>query len=244
MDALTEKMLARVQGLLALSEDETTTQHERDLATQRAAEIMAKYAIDAAMLAAAADKREIPCDKKIRFPNPYGKQHMMLYFSILTQFGGDAIVIDRPTRGRYSRSSVDYIELHVFGFEADLMVVDVLYTSLLLQGIQQSKNPPRYEHARTWRVSFWAGFTATVRKRLAQAKVTARASTDRPGTDIVLRNRALEVRATLLETYKPSGNYSGSTVRSGAGYAAGQDAGRRANLHHTKAAGRTTRAAL
>lgn len=223
-----EKMLERVRGLLAKAEA-TEFEEEADALTAKAAELMARYSIDAALLAAKADVREVPCDKKIRFDENYGRQHMFLYTVILRAFGGEAIMTRKPTRGR--RNNIDYYELHVFGFEANLMAVDVLYTSLYQQGVTRSKRVPQFEHAKTWRTSFWNGFINVVGERLTAANAET-VSTKAAGTDIVLRDRAVEVKAKMNDQYGKTSTYRGGSTNSAAGYNAGQDAARRANLHN------------
>lgn len=242
MDDLTAKMLERVRGLLALAEDDGATPEEAELATARAAEIMAKYSIDKAMLDATADKREVPCDRVITFPQPYSKQHVWFYYAILRAFRGDGVIIQKPTRNR--GINYDAYKVQVYAFEADLMVVDILYTSLLLQAANQLKNPPPYEHAKTWKVSFWEGFTDVVSERLVEANKIAEAEVKTPGTELVLRDRALEVQARKELDFPQVRKIAGPKARSEEGYRAGQKAGREANLHRTSNVGSTRRAAL
>jgi hypothetical protein len=242
MDANLEKMLNRVRGLLALAEDPHATPAESELATVRAAELMAKYSIDAAMLAAAADVTEVPCDKLVHFPDPYARQHMFLYVAILRAFGGDAVVVSHHRRG-YRSGANNGLQLRVYGFEADLMAVDILYTSLLLQGVNQSKVVPMWENARSWRVSFWVGFTSTISGRLSEThKKVEQAGT--PGTDIVLRDRKALVDQRKAADYPKLSQYGGSSARSESGYKSGQAAGERANLHNKGNVTPTRRTAL
>ena len=242
MDEVLTKMLKRVRGLLALAEDERTPEEEADTATAKAAELMARYSIDAAMLAASADKTEVPCDKVIEFDEPYAKQHVWFYFAILKAFRGDGVIIQKPTRGRYVNK--DSYKLRVYAFEADLMAVDILYTSLLLQAANRLKSPPPYEHAKTWKVSFWSGFTAEVSDRLNDANQNMTDATSTPGTDLVLRDRALVVKAKKDLDYPRLRKVAGPTIRSQRGYDAGREAGRKADLHNTTNVGQTRRTAL
>lgn len=239
MDPLMEKMINRVRGCLALAEDEGATEAERENATIRAAEIMAKFSIDAAMLQAEADVRAVPCDRVVNFPDPYAKQHMFLYVEILRAFGGDAVVIDSPRRYRQNNG----ITLQVYAFEAELTMVDILYTSLLLQGVNQSKVVPSYEHAKTWRVSFWQGYTSVIRRRLAEAHKTVTDSSS-AGTALVLRERGDQVAKRIREEHGKLGQYRGSQARSAHGFTSGREAGNRANLHNNKEAAGAGRHAL
>lgn len=237
-----EKMLKRVQGLLAKAEDEGATEEEADALTAKAAELMAKYSIDAALLSAKADVREIPCDKKIKFEGSYCRQHVFLYYAILRAFGGEGLLTVSPTRGR--NHNIDYYVLHVYGFEANLFAVDVLYTSLYQQGVTRSKRVPYYEHAKTWRVSFWTGFTSVVSKRLEDANATVKDAGE-PGTALVLRDRTAVVKAKMGADHpRMRSSRAQTSVNSANGYNAGEAAGHKANLHNQSNVGQQRRTAL
>lgn len=239
MDPELKKMLDRVKAILALAEDPGATEAEAELATARAAEIMAKWNIDKVMLAAEADKSETPSYKTIRFPDPYAMQHMYLYVDILRAFGGDAVILESPRRGYENNGYL----VQAYGFKADLMAVDVLYTSLYHQGVTRCKNVPRYEHARTWRVSFWAGFTKSISMRLKEAHKSAETSSKTPGTALVLRDRKDAVQLRKFQDHGKLRTHGRPTARSADGYDTGREAGDHANLHNQKAMG-TRRLAL
>lgn len=238
------KILERVQGLLAKAES-TEFEEEAELANAKAQELLAKYSIDAALLAAKADMREVPCDKKFRFKNPYAKQHYTLFYRILRVFGGTAVLIERPHKTR--NQTVDYYDLHVMAMEADLLAVEVLYTSLYQQAVTvlARADIPRWENAKTYRVAFWMDFTSEVVERLEAARADAMVSTKITGTDIVLRDRKLDVEKLQADLYPGKmRKVSGPSARaSSAGFEDGREAGRRANLHNHKATG-TGRLAL
>ena len=238
-----EKKLEQARNLLAKAES-TEFPDEAELLTAKAGEILAKFRIDAAMLAAKADKRELPVDKVMYFEDPYAKQHMYLYFHILKAFGGDAIVISHPRRN--SKEKIHGIKLHVFAFEADLLAVDVLYTSLYQQAVTQANRVPKYEHAKTYKVSFWSAFNSRIYARLTEANCDAAEEDKTPGTDLVLHNRSLDIKAAMADKYKPArvSKYSTSKAHSAVGYAAGKNAADRANLHNTSNVGQRQRTAI
>jgi hypothetical protein len=238
-----EKMLERARALLAKAES-TEFPDEAELLSAKAAEILSKFQIDAALLAAKADMSERPVDKVVYFEDPYAKQHMYLYFHILKAFGGDGIVISHPRRN--SRVKVHGIQLHVFAMAADLQVVDVLYTSLYHQGVTQANHVPKYEHARTYKVSFWWGFTSRIYNRLTEVHNEAVAETKTPGTALVLSNRSLDIKRAMVEKYDPKNvsTYSRSKAHSDRGYEDGKRAGDSANLHNRQAAGQPRRTSI
>src|ERR1035437_7569358 len=65
-------LLERVRKLLAKAESAGTTPPEAEALTAKAAELMAKYGIDRALLAAARPETDQPGDRVIGIPNPGG----------------------------------------------------------------------------------------------------------------------------------------------------------------------------
>lgn len=228
-------LLDRVRALLAKAEG-TDSKHEAEALTAKATELMAKYGIDAAMAAARADVRQKPANKVVLIENPYANRKSQLYYGLLKAFGCDAVWV----------ASGSNTKLHVFGFEADLEAVEMLYTSLLLQAAHQSQNVPSWENARSWRTEFWAGFSSIVVRRVRQSRRTVEdAETKKePGTAIVLRDRAVEVRDALKAEFPHVRTVRRATHVSTSGYGAGQRAGRNANIHDRAATGAGSHRAL
>lgn len=217
-------MLVRVQALLAKAEA-TEFSEEAEALTVKATELMVAYNIDAALIAAKAEVREKPEGTTTFLLNPYGLQKAILYSNLVSVFGGQAIRLS--TKGD--------VKLKVYGFPNDMFAVEVLYTSLSLQVASQSKNVPSNVHGKTWRTSFWQGFTASVITRLKEAKETTekQATADEPGTAIILRSRSLEV-AEMFRQAHPRTRTSTSTYTSSSGFNAGYAAGTQANLHNQR----------
>lgn len=243
MDNEHEKMLKRVQRLLAKAED-TEFPEEAETCTVMAAELMSKYGIDRAMASARADKREKPVSKVFSFPQPYAKQHCTMFFNILVIFGGDGVLLRSPSR--HSKAQNKDLRFQVYAFEADLMAVEVLYTSLLLQATHRLNNAdvPDGEHLRSFKTGWWIGFLNEIVNRLKEARATAEDSVKEPGTAIVLRDRSLEVRDAMLAEHGAVRRGAASHTSSAAGFETGMRDGQRANLHNQANVGQRQRTAI
>ena len=74
-----DKLLDRVRKLLAKAEDESCTPPEAQALTAKAAELMAKYGIDRALLAAVRPETDPPSSRMLDIDNPWGrvKAHLL-----------------------------------------------------------------------------------------------------------------------------------------------------------------------
>lgn len=244
LTAVQQKKLRQVQDLLRKAEDEGCTPEEAEALTAKATYLLTEYNIDAALASARSDKREVPADRVLFFPAPYAKQHVTLFYNILKVFGGEAVMV-RPRHN--SRSQDKGMSVHVYAFEADLTAVDMIYTSLLLQAATQlnKAHVPYYDSARSFRVSWWIGFTNVIIGRLKAAYASAETElTKEPGTAIVLRDRALEVRDKFRADNPKTRRVPGSQATSGSGYRDGERAGKSANIHNRGNVGAQSRTAL
>lgn len=237
-----DKMLDRVRALLNKAES-TEFPEEAEELSRKAAELMARYGIDAAMAAAREDKQAKPGSILIDVTNPYALYKDVLLNGITKAFGCHAVKTYRfgDVKGGGKR-------IHVFGFEADLRMVQMLYTSLLLQGAAGSLHVPRGESARSYRVAYWFKYANTVCERVRESRETAEAEStaSTPGTALVLVSRDVAVKSAARAEYPnlTQGRSRRVTVRSLAGYAAGEAQGRSANIHSRPETGGAARAAL
>ena len=120
------KILERVRKLLAKAEAEGCTPEEAEALTAKAAELMAKYGIEQALLDAtkpSADNK--PTDRKFDIPAPYATVKSSLLFNIGKAMGCNGV--------RLTSRTGDGVVLHMFGFRSDVERAEILYTSLLLQ---------------------------------------------------------------------------------------------------------------
>lgn len=254
---MTDDRLELVRKLLAMAEG-TTNEAERDAFNVKAAALIAKYGIDQALLANAGQVRDEVGDKIITLEAPYLTDKATLLNRV-------ASALRVRTVRRTSTRTSESMEVHLFGFAADLERVDILFTSLLVQasfGIAAARPPsapgrqvggdygywyqPRQESVAAYRRSWLYGFTVAVQDRLEAAEQRAKAEADagrktgQPGTDIVLASRDQQVATRVSEVYPRLKNGPKRTLR-GSGFEAGKTAGKRADLGGTRIAGRGER---
>ncbi|MGN6175440.1 MAG: DUF2786 domain-containing protein [Streptosporangiaceae bacterium] len=219
-------LLARVRKLLAKAEDVGVTPAEAQALTAKAAELMAKYGIDRALLAAARPETDRPADRIIDVGNPWARVQAHLLCGLASAMRCHCVIL--PGTGPGSR-------IHVFGFSSDIERTDVLYTSLLIQmwqGLATAQVPDWSRSPRAWRRSWLLGFATAVVARVRAAEQAAASRATAPSTAagsrtaLVLADRALVIRRNIDRAYpvtrKSHVTYSGNGY--GAGYAEGQRA--------------------
>ena len=239
----TDPILSKVRKLLALAEDPAATEHEAQLYTAKATQLIADYGIDQALLARADPARDPVGDRVITIDAPYAADKVDLLATIAARMR--CVSVRRSRRGVGGKE----LSLHLFGHGSDLERTELLYTSLLLQSAHGlARTPvPAHEHAAAFRRSWLAGFRTAVGRRLADAESRAESAAAgrfrATGTSaaLVLADRTAEAVAAMESTYPGLGtarprNLSGSG--SGQGWAAGQ----RADLGTTRIS--TRRAAI
>src|SRR5262245_38719861 len=196
---LIRKLLAKAEG--------TTNEAERDAFNEKAAELIAKYGIEAALLANDGKTRDVVGDRIVVIDAPYMTDKSILLNNIALPLRVKAVRRD-------STRTATRLEMHLFGFAADLERVEILYTSLLLQATfgLASVRPTRYyaqasQSVAAYRRSWFAGFSAEVNHRLLAAEKRAQREADaartpgQPGTDLVLADRNQQVAARVAEEY-------------------------------------------
>jgi Protein of unknown function (DUF2786) len=218
-------LLARVRKLLAKAEAEGVTPDEGQALTAKAAELMAKYGIDRALLAAQRPETDRPADRKVDIDNPWARVQAHLLCGLASALRCQCVVLPRPAPGS---------RIHIFGFASDIERTDVLYTSLLVQmwhGLAAAQVPGWSRSPRAWRRSWLLGFTSAVvsRVRAAEHQVTSQATAAGAAgerTALVLADRSQVIVRNIERAYpvtrKTRVSYSGSGY--GAGYTEGQKA--------------------
>src|ERR1035438_3083416 len=219
-------LLRRVRKLLAKAEAAGVTPAEAEAFTAKAAELMARYGIDRALLAATRPETDQPGDRVIDIPNPWARVQAHLLCGLASAMRCQCVVL--PTSGPGSR-------IHVFGYVSDIERADVLYTSLLVQmwqGMAGADVPAWTRSPRAWRRSWLLGFATAVVSRVraaeqqAAAQATAPAAEPGPSAALVLADRRQVVRRAIEQAFpltrKTRLTYSGSGY--GTGYAKGQQA--------------------
>ena len=223
-------ILDKVRAMLAKAEGERELGNEAyaDECTAIAMRWMAKHGIDEKLAKARAHASHKPTDKVFTVQAPYASTKNRLLSLVAKALHCQPLLLQ--TRGATER-------VHVFGFESDLEMVEMLYTSLLLQmsgALARHHIAPYITGRRLMaeRRSFMIGFMGGVKPRLDAAYALAEAEADDAGTtgkELVLASRDLAVK-TALSTAYPNTRTVSMTYRGGS-YNDGHAAGQRANIH-------------
>lgn len=223
--------LARIRKLLAQAEDAAATPAEAAAFTAKATELIAAHGVDAALLDEPGPDTSALGDLVLEMLAPYALEKSALAFEVTSGLRCHAV--------RRKQTAVDgtRISLHVFGRRADLECVEMLFTSLLLQGTAAMlRTPvPWGEHAAAFRRTWWLGFAGSIGKRLREAEQHAARDAEerfaRAGTSaaLVLADHAREAEEALRAAY-PDLATAAPRRLSGGGAAHGWQSGQRADL--------------
>ena len=166
--AADERMLGRIRALLAKAES-TEFAEEAEALSARAQELMAKYSIDHALLAAQSGDREEPSGRRIPVDSPYEEPKGTLL---------NVIALANRCRAVWSK---DVGLMTVVGFPADLNAVELLFTSLLVQAntamLRAGGKKDEFGRSRTraFRQSFLVSYAIRIGERLEEATAHATA---------------------------------------------------------------------
>jgi hypothetical protein len=221
-----DKLLDRVRKLLAKAEADGVTPEEAQALTAKAAELMAKYGIDRALLAADRPETDQPSSRVLDIDNPWARVKAHLLCGLGSALRCQCILLSSTSPGT---------RIHVFGYASDIERTDVLYTSVLIQmwhGLIGAQIPDWARSPRAWRRSWLLGFATAVISRVRAAEYAAASQATAPAaggssrTALVLADRALVIRRNAEQAYPLTRTarltYSGTGYRDG--YAQGQRA--------------------
>ncbi len=221
-------LLGRVRKLLAKAEDESVTPPEAQALTAKAAELMAKYGIDRALLAADRPETDHPANRIVDIDNPWGRVKAHLLCGLASTLRCQCIVL---TGGRPGT------RIHMFGYASDIERADLLYTSVLVQmwhGLASAQVPAWTSSPRAWRRSWLLGFATAVISRVRAAEhaatlaATAPAAASGSRTALVLADRSQVIRRNVEQAYPVT--RTARVTYSGSGYGAGYAEGQRADI--------------
>jgi hypothetical protein len=239
---VSEEILAKVRKLLAKAEDVAATPAEAETYTAKAAELIATYGIDRALLAEQDPDSDVVGDRVVVLDPPYALDKAGLLAGVAAQLRCRSV-----QRVRYLGDGRE-ISLHLFGYASDLLRAEVLYTSLLFQATTALAHarPPFGESVAAFRRSWLAGFTAAITRRLADAETRARQEAEEQrhaaggdagrSVSLVLADRSLDVARAMTEAY-PHTRRAQRRQLSGSGGRSGWLAGQRADLGGTARVG-------
>jgi len=222
-----DRLLDRVRKLLAKAEADGVTPAEAQALTAKAAELMAKYGIDRALLAARRPETDRPSSRLVDIYNPWARVQAHLLCGLAAAMRCQCILL--PSGDGDQR-------VHMFGYESDIERADVLYTSVLVQmwhGLIATDVPQRVSSVRAWRRSWLLGFAAAVTARVQAAEERAEriaavdgGSGHASSAALVLADRSMVIRANVAAAYPQTRTarmtYTGSGY--GSGYRQGQQA--------------------
>ncbi|MGC5345808.1 DUF2786 domain-containing protein [Streptomyces sp. DT171] len=172
------RMLTRIRALLAKAEA-TGFPEEAEALTTKAQELMARHSIDEALLAARTHSAAAPGACRIGVDAPYETAKAILL---------DAVASANRCHAVWN-SDLGFST--VVGFEPDLESVELLYTSLLVQGTAAMTKAEAGQRAggrkrtKTFRQSFLMAYAQRLGRRLASdtARVTAASTASGGGGD-------------------------------------------------------------
>ncbi|MET9803351.1 DUF2786 domain-containing protein [Streptomyces sp. NPDC006368] len=162
------RMLARIRALLAKAEA-TGFPEEAEALTAKAQELMARHSLDEAALAARTHSADEPAAVRIGVDAPYETAKAILL---------DAVAGANRCRAVWNEA---FGFSTVVGYEPDLEVVELLYTSLLVQGTgamtkaEAAQRAGGRKRTKTFRQSFLLAYAHRLGDRLASTsrRVTA-----------------------------------------------------------------------
>lgn len=227
---MTDAMLEKVRKLLAKAEDPGCTVEETAALNDKAAELIAKYGVDRALLAASSPESDLVGDRVVSVFAPYALDKSGLLATVAGALRCRTVRRKEWLGGGYAYS------MHLFGFASDLERTELLYTSLLVQASYglAAAAVPAWETPAAFRRSWLVGFTQAVGHRLRDAE--QRASMDAtakpaagPSVALVLADRGRTVDRRVEEAY-PRLRTSGPRRLRGSGLDGGYAAGKRADL--------------
>ncbi|MFI9721659.1 DUF2786 domain-containing protein [Streptomyces sp. NPDC052396] len=187
--AVPPKTLARIRALLAKAES-TDYAEEAEALSAKAQELMARHCLDEALLAATADgpAPDGPAACRIGVEGPYE--------------GAKALLLDAVATANHCQSvwSGEYGFATLVGFESDLELTELMYTSLLVQATAAMRGAADEHHARgrsrrtrDFRESFLIAYAGRIGDRLAAAVREVTAREPRPEALPVLAAREVAV---------------------------------------------------
>jgi hypothetical protein len=226
-----ERVLSKIRALLAKAES-TEFSEEAEALSARAQELMAKYSIDHALLAAATGSKEEPAGRRLMIDNPYEEPKASLLETIAG--ANRCRTIWHTALGMST----------VVGFPADLDAVELLFTSLLVQAntamLREGAKRDAHGRSRTraFRQSFLIAYAVRIGERLSKvASHTERdAAAASPGSDLLpvlaARHRAVDDAMDEMFGGRLMSLSGGKRVTDSEGWYSGRAAADLATLHN------------
>ncbi|GGO04406.1 DUF2786 domain-containing protein [Micromonospora parathelypteridis] len=223
-------MLDRVRALLAKAES-TTFPAEAEALTGKAQELIARHSIDEALLAAGSERGDLPGGVRLSTDTPYAGAKALLVQEVAAANRCEAVWSD------------DLGFATVLGWPADLVAVELLYTSLLVQATaamlrgRAERRAGSGRRTKVWDESFLNAFALRIGERLRAATEAATNAADQAAAETAGAERLLPVLAARgeavrerLDTLFPGVTRHRLSVRDAEGWSSGTSAADRASL--------------
>jgi hypothetical protein len=219
----------RISALIDKAES-TSYPAEAEALLAKAQELMARHAIDEAMLTAGRSEPDEIVDQMLTVRAPYASAKSSLLGSVAKA---------NRCRTVYYRGPSGTKRCVIVGHRTDVEHAITLFHALSLQAVRFMLDAPvpEYETPRRFRHAFLLAFAARIGGRLWEANRDAEADTAAPGggpdpsetVAVVLAKREEQVDRHFKELF-PRVRYRSTTSSSGAGFASGAAAADRASL--------------
>lgn len=206
------RMLDRVRALLAKAES-SPFGPEAEAFTAKAQELTARYRIDEALLAQ--PSRDEPTAIRVGVDSPYEAARALLLQSV-----AEANLAQAVWSSELGFSTV-------FGFRADLAAIELIYTSLLVQGTAVMVREGSGDRAREFRESFLHAYADRIGDRLRNTTADAAQGHDDLLPVLASRQAAAREKATEVLGLTTKGR---ARVRDGHGWRSGRAAADAVNL--------------
>lgn len=212
----------KILGLLTKAES-TQFPAEAEAFLAKAQELMARHAIDEAMLDAARTvKTDAVGHRVFQVPAPYARQKAIL-LNVLGK------VNHCTTVGKGDGSYV------VIGHESDLSNVETIFVALCMHAVRSmlAEPVPSWENPRAFRNAFLIGYAGRIRERLIEATTVATAAYESEtgsSTALVVVAREKAVGVAVKEMFPRMRSGRGTSYSSRSGRGAGSAAADRASL--------------
>jgi hypothetical protein len=239
VDHADDRRLDTVRALLAKAEA-TEFPSEAEAFFAKASELIARYAIDDALLWADGDSGDAPDELRLTVHAPYLAQKAVLVHAVAEAQGCRAVRLIASAGERRE-------QIAVVGFASDLRWVETLVTSLLVQltsaMLDQCPSGLTPSASAGWRRSFIVGFAEIVADRLEtdrRDRVVAHdgSASVSSSTALVLVERGEEVTVEFRRRFPRIRSSWASSGSSRSGAAAGRRAGQEASFGSRSVAGR------
>lgn len=244
-----EQAARRIAGLLALAEDAAKRGDlaQRDIYLQKATGLQHQYAVDQVLLEQQGQQvEEIVSAEFCRESNtPLIKAKRELITSLASLYRGTAAMSGEWDYEKRKMNKRAYIT--VWAHASDLAFITQLYTSFILQMQTEMARDERMTHEKVtagWRVSYAHAWVRRVYWRLVDLQAAQDRATRATGSgaELVLRDKAAVV-AKFAEAEVggfQKGRRLPTSDKNSAGRAAGDAAGRRADLGQSRVTKATT----